>query len=277
LFEKVRDKWKAWRADMDLGLRGKRTLVLASSRGLGYACALGLAREGCDIVICSRDRERIEEAAAHIHRETDALVHPLVADVSRETDVRSLLTACVEQFGGVEIAVHNAGGPPYGDFQTVSTKQWYQAIDLNLMSFVWLVQAAVPEMKRAGYGRILAITSLSVKQTVPDLVLSGATRMGVLGVAKSLSKELAPYNILLNVVAPGRIATQRVEDLNMALAQRTGKSVEEVRQASVESIPLGRPGKPSELDNLVVFLASEAASYITGTVIPVDGGKLDAA
>jgi 3-oxoacyl-[acyl-carrier protein] reductase len=134
---------------VELGLEGKRALVLASSRGLGYACALGLAREGCALVICSRNQERIEKAATHIRQETGARVHPLVADVGKETDVGSLVATCVERLGGLEIAVHNAGGPPYGNFQGVSVEQWCQAFDLNLMSFVWLVRAAAPRLSSA--------------------------------------------------------------------------------------------------------------------------------
>jgi len=261
---------------MEFGLKGKRAVVMAASRGLGYACALGLAREGCQLVICSRNQERIDAAADQIHQETGAAIHAVAADVSQEADVKQVVAACVEQFGGVEIAIHNAGGPPAGGFGSVSTEQWYNAFDQNLMSFTWLVQAAVPEMQKAGYGRILAITSSSIKQPIPNLVLSNAMRTGVLGTAKTLSKELAPHNILVNVIAPGRIATERVDELDQAAAERTGKTFDDVRQASVSAIPMGRMGQPEELANLALFLASEAASYITGTAIQVDGGKLDA-
>ncbi len=261
---------------MELGLKGKRALVMAASRGLGYACALGLAREGCDLVICSRDQAHIEGAAARIGEATGARVHAVACDVSREEPVRALVGACVEQFGGLEIVVHNAGGPPSGGFEAVTVEQWYQAVNQNLMSLVWLVQAAAPEMKRAAYGRILTIASSSIKQPIPNLVLSNTTRAGVLGLAKSLSKELAPHGILVNVIGPGRIATERIEELDRAAAGRSGHTVDEVRQVSVASIPLGRLGQPEEFANVVVFLASEAASYITGTAVLVDGGKTDA-
>jgi len=261
---------------MELGLKGKRAIVLAASRGLGYACALGLAREGCQLVICSRSPERIEAAADQIHQETGAAVHAVAADVSQEADVKKVVAACVEQWGGVEIIIHNAGGPAAGGFEAVSSQQWYKAFEQNLMSFTWLVQAAVPEMKKAGYGRILAITSSSIKQPIPNLVLSNAMRTGVLGTAKTLSKELAPHNILVNVIAPGRIATERVDELDQAAAERSGQSFEAVREAGMSAIPIGRMGRPEELANLAVFLASEAASYITGTAIQVDGGRIDA-
>jgi 3-oxoacyl-[acyl-carrier protein] reductase len=261
---------------MELGLRGKRALVLAASRGLGYACAEGLAAEGCDLVICSREQERIEAAAAQIRERTGARVHPVAANVNDEGQVRGLVRACVEQYGGLEIAVHNAGGPPAGPFASISSEQWRQAFDQNLMSLVWLVQAAAPEMKRAGYGRILAIASSSVKQPIPNLVLSNALRTGVHGLIKTLSKELAADGILLNTIAPGRIATERIEELDRANAQRSGQQLEAVKQASLAGIPLGRLGEPRELANLVVFLASEAASYISGAAIQVDGGALNA-
>lgn len=260
---------------MELGLRGKRAVLLAASRGLGYACALGLAREGCDLVICSRDSERIEAAANTIRQETGARVWPMVCDVSQEADIQAVVTACVEQYGGLEIALHNADGPPAGGFEAIDGEQWYRAFDLNLMSFARLVQAAVPEMKKAGYGRILAIASSSIKEPIPNLVLSNVMRPGVLGLAKTLSKELASDNILVNVIAPGRIATERIDELDNAAAIRTGKSLDDVRQANMKTIPLGRLGQPEELANLAVFLASEAASYITGTAIQVDGGKLN--
>ncbi len=261
---------------MDLGLKGKRALVLASSRGLGYASALCLAREGVDLVMCSRSQEQIEAAAAKIRAETGVGVHAMTVDVSNEESIQNVVSACVAQYGGLEIVVHNAGGPPSGGFSAVSVEQWYQAFDLNLMSFVWLVQAALPELKKAGYGRILTIASSSIKQPIPNLVLSNAMRTGVWGVAKTLSRELAADNILVNVVVPGRIATERVDELDQAAAQRTGKSFAEVRQNSLATIPMGRMGRPEELGNLVAFLASEAAGYITGTAIPVDGGKINA-
>ncbi len=261
---------------MDLGLKGKRAIVLASSRGLGYACALSLAREGCDMVICSRKQEQIEAAAAKIRKETGARVHTMTVDVSREESIGSVVSACVEQYGGVEIVVHNAGGPPPGGFGAVTVEQWYRAFDLNLMSFVWLAQAALPELKKAGYGRILTIASSSVKQPIPNLVLSNAMRAGVLGAAKTLSREVAQDNILVNVVIPGRIVTERVDELDQAAAARTGKSFDEVRQNSITAIPMGRLGRPEEFANLVTFLASEAASYMTGAAIPVDGGRINA-
>jgi len=261
---------------MDLGLKGKRALVLAASRGLGYACALGLAREGCAVVLCSRDEQRATEAAQRIRDETGAEVHAVSADVSREAEVQRLVKTAVERMGGLEIVVHNAGGPPSGPFHSISTEQWRQAIDQNLLSFVWLVQAAAPEMAKAGYGRVIAITSSSIKQPIPGLLLSNATRTGVLGIVRTLAKELGPQKILVNTVAPGRIATERVEELDRANAERSGRPLKDVQNESLASIPLGRLGEPAELANVVVYLASQAASYLNGVAIQVDGGKLDA-
>lgn len=256
---------------MDLGLKGKRALVLAASRGLGYACAHGLAREGCHLVICSRDEARINAAAEEIRTHTGAKVEALVADVSSPTEAERLVGAAVRAYGGLEILVHNAGGPPAGGFSTVTEAQWKLAFDQNLMSFVRIVAAAVPEMKKAGYGRVLTIASSSIKQPIPNLVLSNAFRAGVWGLAKTMSQELAPHGILVNVIAPGRISTERIAELDQANATRTGKPLEEVRRASVASIPLGRLGEPEEFANLVVFLASARASYISGQGMFVDG------
>jgi 3-oxoacyl-[acyl-carrier protein] reductase len=234
---------------MDLGLKGKRAIVMAASRGLGYASALGLAREGCHLVICSRDQQKIDAAAA----------------------AARLVETAVAEYGGVEIVVHNAGGPPAGETLQMTDEQWQKAFEQNLLSLTRIVRAAAPEMTKAGYGRVLTIASSSIKQPIPNLALSNALRAGVWGMAKTLSRELAPQGILVNVIAPGRIDTERIAELDQANAQKSGKSIDDVRKASVASIPLGRLGRPEELANLVVFLASQAASYITGQAITVDG------
>lgn len=256
---------------MDLGLKGKRALVLAASRGLGYACARGLAQEGCHLVICSRDEARIQAAADQIRTDTGARVEALVADVSNAAEAERLVGTAVSAYGGLEILVHNAGGPPAGGFSAVNEAQWKQAFDQNMMSFVRIVNAVVPAMKKAGYGRVLSIASSSIKQPIPNLVLSNAFRAGVWGIAKTLSQELGPQGILVNLIAPGRISTERIAELDQANATRTGKAIEDVRKASVASIPLGRLGDPEEFANLVVFLASAKASYISGQGIFVDG------
>ena len=256
---------------MDLGLKGKRAIVMAASRGLGYASALGLAREGCRLIVCSRDQARIEAAAAAIKKETGADVTALVADVSSGGEARRLVDAAVSAYGGLEIVVHNAGGPPAGETLQMTEEQWQKAFEQNLLSFTRIVGAAVPEMKKAGYGRVLTIASSSIKQPIPNLALSNALRAGVWGIAKTLSRELAPHGILVNVIAPGRIDTERIAELDQASAQRSGRPVEEVRKTSIAGIPLGRLGRPEELANLVVFLASQAGSYITGQAITVDG------
>ena len=256
---------------MELGLKGKRAIVMAASRGLGYASALGLAREGCKLIICSRDQARIEAAAAAIAKETGSDVKALVADVSSGSEAKRLVDAAVSAYGGLEIVVHNAGGPPAGETLQMTDEQWQKAFEQNLLSFTRMVGAAAPEMKKAGYGRVLTIASSSIKQPIPNLALSNALRAGVWGIAKTLSRELAPQGILVNVIAPGRIDTERIAELDAANAQKSGKSVEDVRKASVGTIPLGRLGRPEELANLVVFLASEKGSYITGQAITVDG------
>ena len=257
---------------MDLNLTGKRAIVMAASRGLGYASAFALAREGCNLLICSRDEGRIRAAADAITRETGTRVVPICADVSDAREAERLVDTCVAEYGGLDIVVHNAGGPPAGEFLTMTEAQWQKAFEQNVLSLVRIVHAAVPEMKRAGGGRILTIASSSIKQPIPNLVLSNALRAGVWGLAKTLSRELAADKILVNVIAPGRIQTERIDELDQLTAQKSGKTIDEVKHASAAGVPLGRIGHPMELANLVVFLASDAASYITGQAITVDGG-----
>jgi 3-oxoacyl-[acyl-carrier protein] reductase len=256
---------------MDFGLKGKRALVMAASRGLGLASARALAQEGCNLVVCSRDRSRIDAAADALRRDTGVRVHAVAADVSGTSEASMLVATAVEQLGGLDIVVHNAGGPPAGEFLAMTEEQWHKAFEQNLLSLVRVANAAVPEMKRAGGGRILTIASSSVKQPIPNLVLSNALRAGVWGLAKTMARELAPFGILVNVIAPGRIQTERIEELDAANAQRSGKPLEEIKKESVASIPMGRLGRPEELANLVAFLASERAAYITGQAIFVDG------
>jgi len=257
---------------MDLGLKGRVALVAAASRGLGKAIAWELAREGVDVTICARGKEQLKQAAEEIARSTTSRVLAIAADVTVAKEVTGLVTAVLEQFGRLDILVNNAGGPPPGSFLTFSDEDWRRALELNLISTARLTRAVIPTMRANRWGRIINITSVAVKQPIPDLVLSNAARSGVIGLAKTLALELASDGITVNSVCPGFTLTERVQQLAQVRAEREGKSVEEILAAYERQIPMGRLGRPEELAALVTFLASERASYITGTAIQVDGG-----
>jgi 3-oxoacyl-[acyl-carrier protein] reductase len=259
---------------MDLGLNGRVALVAAASRGLGKAVATALAEEGARVAMFARRQEAIEAAAAEVRRRSGAEVLPLEADVNRPEDLERVVKATVDRFGRLDILINNAGGPPPGTFDTLTEEQWQQAVNLTLMSAVRLTRLALPHLRTQGGGRIINLTSSSTREPVPNLMLSNAIRSAVAGWAKTLATELAPENILVNCVAPGRIETERLQELDGANAQRQGRPVEEIRRANEVANPLGRYGKPEEFAAAVAFLASDRASYITGITLYVDGGKL---
>jgi 3-oxoacyl-[acyl-carrier protein] reductase len=261
---------------MDLGLRGKVALVAGASQGIGRATALGFAREGAKVSICARGEAQLNEAAEMIRREGSGEVLAVAADMSRLQDIQRFVARTVAQFGRLDVVVTNAGGPPPGEFMKFTDEDWESAFRLNFLSAVRLTREAVPHMRKVGGGRIINISSYAVKEPIAGLVLSNGVRSGAIGLAKSLSRELAKDNILINNVCPGRIDTVRARKLNQGRAERLKKPVEEIDREMAAEIPLGRYGTAEETANLIVFLGSDKASYITGTTIQVDGGLVRA-
>jgi 3-oxoacyl-[acyl-carrier protein] reductase len=254
---------------MDLQLTGKTALVLASSKGLGKACATALAAEGANVVIGARDPKTLEATAKEIAATAKGRVLAVPVDVLQPGDAENIVSATVREFGRLDILINNAGGPPFGKFESFDESAWQSAFELTLLSAIRFCRLAIPHLRKTGSGRIINITSLTVLTYLPYAVLSTSLRMGVVGMAKMLSEELGPDQITVNNVAPGLILTDRVKD---TLQPRPGVSEEELLAERARSIPVGRIGRPEELAALVAFLASPLAAYITGATIPVDGG-----
>ncbi|HUT04996.1 MAG TPA: SDR family oxidoreductase [bacterium] len=265
---------------MELGLKGKVVVVCGASGGLGRATAEAFAKEGSKVVIASRNEAALKQAAAEIIGSTSEnmveapIVAPVVADLSTSEGIDMLIDTAVEQFGAVHVLFTNTGGPPAGAFSDFADDDWQRAFEQLLLFVVRIIRRVLPIMKRQNFGRIINNTSIAVKEPIPELLLSNVFRSGVVSLAKTLSRELAQHNILINNLCPGYHATRRVEQLVASNAKRLGKSEQEVLDGIASTIPVGRLGRPEELAAAVVFLASDAASNITGATIQVDGGAM---
>ena len=257
---------------MDLGLKDRVAIVAASSQGLGKAVAMGLAKEGANLALCARTESALIGAAKEIQDETGAKVLTRALDVTDYDQVRQFVAWTAEEYGRLDICVANAGGPPSKSFAETTIEDWQTAANLNLMSTVYFAKQTLPIMQQRRWGRFIAITSVSVKQPIDGLILSNSVRAGVSGLVKTLSNEYGPYNVLVNNVCPGYTATARLMSLAGRLADRDGVTPQEIEDRWAKQTPLGRVGQPEEFANMVVFLASERASYITGVSIAVDGG-----
>ncbi len=259
---------------MDLGLKDRVALVAASSKGLGKASALALAQEGARVALCARTDAELQAAAEEIRASTEAEVLAVPADLNRAEDIEHVVAATVERFGALDILVNNSGGPAIGRFPDLSDDDWVRGFEVVTLNFVRFVRAAVPHMRERSWGRIVGIQSISVKEPVEHIDLSNGIRPGIAGLTKALMPDLARDGITINLVLPGIFATSRISPgLGSGDAEREAELREQLAPLAA-TIPLGRLGEPSELGALVAFLASERASYITGAVYQVDGGRI---
>ncbi|MDO8755410.1 MAG: SDR family oxidoreductase [Anaerolineales bacterium] len=257
---------------MDLRLKDKRALVTGSSRGLGYAAALALAKEGCKVAINGRDEEKIKAVAEKVYKETGTQVIGLAGDVSQLDMPEKLIQQTVDAFGGLDILITNTGGPTPGSIDSLDEAAWHKGIDLCLMAHVRLIKAALPYLRKSQAASILTITSYSVKQPIANLLLSNSIRSATIGLTKTLALELGKEGIRVNSILPGWTETERVTELMTARATANKSTVEEETKRQAAESPLGRMADPEEFANAAVFIVSPAASYITGVMLNVDGG-----
>ena len=260
---------------MDLNLKDKNAIVCASSQGLGKAAAIDLAMEGVNLAICSRDQEKIDRAKEEILMKTDQKIKifSLEVNLDSEEEINEFYKEVESNLGSVDILVNNTGGPPPRTFEQISDDDWQNAFNSTMMSAVRLSRAVIPNMKKNNWGRIINISSVSVKTPVNGLFLSNSLRMGVLGWAKALADELAMYGVTVNTVCPGYTKTERVEAILDSQSSTSGKSKEDIEKAIADNIPMKRVGEPEDLAGLITFLASEKANYMTGLAVQVDGGS----
>ena len=257
---------------MDLGLKDKVAIIGGASKGLGRACAQVLAEEGAKVVICSRTAADLEQAADEIRESTGAEVLAYPADLDRLESINGLIAAALEQFGGIDVLVNNSGGPPLARSATATEEQWETAVQRSLIFFGRMCREGIPHLKQRGGGRIINILASTVYNPIPNLALSGATRMGVVAYSKSLADEVGRDGILVNNVCPGSILSERMLSNVTSRANELGITVDEALALRASDTAVGRVGEPVELANLVAFLASDRSTYITGTTILVDGG-----
>ncbi len=257
---------------METGLRNRAAIVAASSKGIGRATALALAAEGANLAICARSRQELDQVAEEARKTHGVEVYTENFDVAEDESVRQFVESAHSRFGRIDVCVANAGGPPAKPFAETTMAEWDRAYQLNLRSVVSFAHAVLPLMQARRWGRFITITSVSVKQPIPELVLSNSIRAGVLGLVRSLATQFGPDNITINNVGPGTTATDRMKELSQRRAQAAGISVEQYSAQLAKDIPLRRVAKPEEVADAIVWLASERASYITGQTILVDGG-----
>jgi 3-oxoacyl-[acyl-carrier protein] reductase len=259
---------------MDLGISGKRALVLASSQGLGFGIAAQLCREGANVLLTGRVEEKLKAAAARLTEAGPGKARYAVVDLVTADAAAKLYGAAKAQLGGVDILVNNTGGPPPGTADTPDSAAWRSQIDTMLIRVIEITNLCMPDMKDSGWGRVLTIASSGVVQPIPNLAMSNTIRSALVGWSKSLSNEVAAHGITVNMLLPGRIRTERLKQLDAAAAERTGKSVEEISAAEQALIPAGRYGTVEDFGNVGAFLCSEAASYMTGGLVRCDGGAI---